>query len=168
MALQKRLKQKIDKKKKKGVIAKVDEPTALVAVVKPNKVRVCIDPRDLNKAIQWPKYQIPTLKEILPQLAEAKILSILDAKDGFHQVHLDTSSSYLTTFWIPFGHYCYLWMPFGISSAPKEFQCRTHLTVNGLPGVAVIADDVLVYGCGPDYRADHNVEDYCSRLETAT
>ena len=64
VALKKRLKQKIDEMEKKGIIAKVDEPTAwissLVTVVKPNKVRVCIDPRDLNKAIQRPKYQIPT------------------------------------------------------------------------------------------------------------
>ena len=160
VALKKRLKQKIDEMEKKGIIAKVDEPTAwissLVAVVKPNKVRVCIDPRDLNKAIQRPKYQIPTLEEILPQLAEAKIFSVLDAKDGFHQVQLDTSSSYLTTFWTPFGRYRYLRMPFGISSAPEEFQRRIHLIVEGLPGVAVIADDILVYGCGPDYRADHD------------
>ena len=138
----------------KGIIAKVDKPTAwissLVAVVKPNKVRVCIDPR---KATQRCKYQ---LLRILPQLAEAKIFSVLDAKDGFHQVKLDESSSHLTTFWTPFGRYRYLRMPFGISSAPEESQCRMHLIVEGLPGVAVIADYILVYGCGSDYVADHD------------
>ena len=145
---------------KKGIIAKVDKPTAwissLVTVVKPNKVRVCIDPRDLNKAIQRPKYQIPTLEEILPQLAEAKIFSVLDAKDGFHQVQLDAPSSYLTTFWMPFGRYRYLRMPFGISSAPEEFQHRMHLIIVKLPGVTVIADDILVNGCGSDYHANHD------------
>ena len=160
VALKKKLKQKIDEMEKKGVIAKVDKPTAwissLVAVVKPHKVRLCINPRDLNKAIQRPKYQIPTLEEILPQLTQAKIFSVLDAKDGFHQVKLDTASSYLTTFWTPFGRYRYLRMPFGISSAPEEFQRRMHMIVEGLPGVAVIADDILVYGCGPDYVADHD------------
>ena len=160
VALKKRLKQKIDKMEEKGIIAKVDKPTAwissLVAVVKPNKVRVCIDPRDLNKAIQRPKYQIPTLEEVLPQLAEAKIFSVLDAKDGFHQVKLEEGSSYLTTFWTPYGRYRYLRMPFGISSAPEEFQRRMHLIVEGLPGVAVIADDILVYGCGSEYIADHD------------
>ena len=160
MALKKRLKQKIDEMEEKGIIAKVDKPTAwissLVAVVKPNKVRVCIDPRDLNKAIQRPKYQIPTLEEVLPELAEAKIFSVLDAKDGFHQVKLEESSSYLTTFWTPYGRYRYLRMLFGISSAPEEFQRRMHLIVEGLPGVAVIADDILVYGCGSEYIADHD------------
>ena len=160
VALKERLKQKLQEMESKGIITKVNEPTAwissMVAVVKPGKVRVCIDPKDLNKAIQRPKYQIPTLEEILPQLADARVFSVLDAKDGFHQVKLDSPSSYLTTFWTPFGRYRYLRMPFGISSAPEEFQRRMHSIVEGLPGVAVIADDILVYGCGQDCVADHD------------
>ena len=39
-------------------------------------------------------------------------------------------------------------MPFGISSAPEEFQRRMHVICQDLPGVVVIADDILVYGCG--------------------
>ena len=50
-------------------------------------------------------------------------------------------------------------MPFGISSAPEEFQRRMHMICQDLPGVAVIADDILVYGCGTteeEYRQDHD------------
>ena len=75
---------------------------------------------------------MPTLEELLPTLSKAKIFTVLDAKDGFHQVQLDRESSYLTTFWTPFGHYRYLCMPFGISSAPEEFQRRMHTAVQGL------------------------------------
>jgi len=39
-------------------------------------------------------------------------------------------------------------MPFEISSAPEEFQRRQHEITEGLQGVYVIADDILVYGCG--------------------
>ena len=88
VALKEKLKQKLQELKSKGIIAKVEKSTpwisSLVAVLKPGKIRVCINPRDLIKAIKRPKYQIPTLEEILPQLAEAKIFSVLDAKDGFH------------------------------------------------------------------------------------
>ena len=56
----------------------------MVAILKPNKLRLCIDPRDLNKAIKRPKYQIPTLEEILPTLTKAKVFIVLDAKDSFH------------------------------------------------------------------------------------
>ena len=91
---------------------------------------------------------MPTLEEILPTLTKAKVFTVLDAKDGFHQVKLDDASSYLTTFWTSFGCYHYLRMPFGISSAPEEFQRRMHTALQGLSGVEVIADDILVFGCG--------------------
>ena len=73
--------------------------------------------------------------------------------------YVDDVSSYLTTFWMPFGRYRYLRMPFGISSAPEEFQQRMHSVLQGLPGVAVIADDILVYGAGTteeESQKDHD------------
>ena len=98
---------------------------------------------------------MPTIEEILPHLSNAKVFSILDAKDGFWQVKLDEESNYLTTFWTPFGR-----MPFGISTAPEEFQRRRqHKLFEGLPGVTVIADDILVYGSGDTVEnaaADHD------------
>ena len=152
LALKPRLKAKISELEQRGVIQKVEEPTqwisSMVTVVKPDKLRICIDPKDHNRAIKRPKYQIPILDEVLPNLANAKVFSVLDAKDGFHQVKLDKSSSYLTTFWTPFGRYRYLRMPFGISSAPEEYQRRMHNILQGLPGVEVIADDILVYSSG--------------------
>ena len=102
---------------------------------------------------------MPTLEEILPTLSKAKIFTVLDAKEGFYQVKLDDNSSHLTTFCTPFGRYRYLRMPFGISSAPEEFQRRMHTTLQGLSGVEVIADDILVYGCGDteeEYQRDHD------------
>ena len=159
VALKAKLKEKLHELESREIITRVDEPTAwissLVTVLKPGKIRVCIDPRDLNKAIQRPTYQIHTLDEILPQLADARVFSVLDAKDGFHQVKLDERSSYLTTFWTPFGRYRYKRMPFGISSAPEEFQRRMHVIVQDLPRVEVIADDILVYGCGRVRRGVH-------------
>ena len=99
---------------------------------------------------------MPTLEEILPTLTKAKLFTVLDAKDGFDQVKLDDASSYLTTFWTPFGHFCYFRMPFGISSVPEEFQRHIHTTLQGLSGVEVIADDILVFGCG-------DTEEECQR-----
>ena len=39
-------------------------------------------------------------------------------------------------------------MPFGISLAPEKFQRRQNKLLSNLEGVDVIADDVLVCGCG--------------------
>ena len=98
VAMKELLKQKLADLTKQGIITKVEEPTPwisnMLAIKKPGKLRLCIDPRDLNKAIKWPKYQMPTLEELLPTLSKAKIFTVLDAKDGFHQVQLDEESSY--------------------------------------------------------------------------
>ena len=137
-----------------GVIASVDQPTDWISnittVWKPDKkqVRICLDPRDLNKAIRRNHFNMPTIDDVLPNLKEAKLFSLLDAKDGFLQIKLSERSSFLTTFWGPQGRYRWLRLRFGVSSAPEEFQRRLQQALHGLTGVAVVADDILVYGVG--------------------
>ena len=112
----------------KGIIKKAEEPSewisSMVVVVKPNKIRICLDPKDLNKAVQRPKFQLPTLEELLPELSKARFYSSFDAKVGFYQVSLDEESSKLTTFWTPLGRYRYLRMPFGISLSREVFESK--------------------------------------------
>ena len=103
------LKAHIKTLEKMEVLKRVTEPTewisSQVIVRKGSKLRLCIDPKDLNKALKRSHYPIPTIEEILPELAKAKVFSVADAKNGFWQVKLDEASSYLTTFWTPFGRY---------------------------------------------------------------
>lgn len=120
----------------------------MVVVAKPSKIRICLDPKDLNQAVQRPKFQMSTLEELLPELSKARIFSSFDAKDGFYQVSPDEESSKLTTFWTPLGRYRYLRMPFGISLAPEVFECKLQECLADLPGVKVIRDDILVVGYG--------------------
>ena len=76
---------------------------------------------------------------------------------AFHHVGLDESSSLKTTFWTPFGRYKYLRLPFGINLAPEEFECKLHEKFDGLPGVEVTKDDILVMGYGDnDEEASRN------------
>ena len=56
-------------------------------------MRICLDPMDLNKAIKRNHFRMPTLDDVLPQLKQAKVFSLLDAKDGFLQVKLSQESS---------------------------------------------------------------------------
>ena len=85
--------------------------------------------------------------------------SRLDAKDGFLQIRLSEQSSNLTTFWGPDGRYRWIRMPFGLSSAPEEFQRRLQGALHGIQGVVVVADDILVFGKGEteeEARGDHD------------
>ena len=71
----------------------------IALVVKKNgNLRICIDPTPLNKALKREHFQLPTLDDLLPELADSKVLSTLDLRGGFWQVKLDEASSRLTTF----------------------------------------------------------------------
>jgi len=154
-------------------VEKVTTPTDwisnIVVVTTPNKIQICFDPKDLNKAVICPKYQMPTLDELLSKLSKAKVFSTLDAKDGFYQVGLDESSSLMTTFWTPFGCYKYLRLPFGINLAPEEFEYKLHEKLDGLPGVEVIRDDILVmdFGENEDEANQNHDENLLCLLEQA-
>jgi len=55
----------------------------MVTVENPDKtLRICIDPRELNKFIIKERYQIPSLEELKPKLANKKYYTLLDLKDG--------------------------------------------------------------------------------------
>jgi len=150
-----------------NIISKVEQPTPwisnIVCVKKPGKLRICIDPQNLNKAICRNHYPIPTIEEVAPRLSKARIFSVVDAKDGFLQVVLDEPSSYLTTFWTPFGRYRWLRMPFGISSAPEEFQRRLEQCLEGLHNVEVIADDIIIFGTGDNEQEAETSHDCALR-----
>ena len=153
VSLKAELKSKLESMVNDGVLAKVDKPTAwinsMVVVRKPNKLRICLDPsQTLNKAIIRNRYPTPTIEDVAPRLTKARVFSVADAKDGFTQVELDEPSSLLTTFWTPFGRYRWLRMPFGISSAPEEFQRRLDECLEGLQNIEVIHDDIVCYGSG--------------------
>ena len=131
------------------IIQKVDRLTkwvnSLVIVEKRNgSLRLCLDPRDLNRAIRREHYRIPTAEDIASRLNGKKLFSIVDEKDGFWQVNLDEESSYLCTFNTPFGRYRFKRMPFGISSAPEVFQKKNKALFGDIDGVEIIFDYIIV------------------------
>ena len=150
LPLEEELKQKIGELEQMEVLAKVTEPTPwisnMVAIKTPKKLRVCLDPQELNKAVVRNHYRMPTIDEVAPKLNNAKVFTVVDAKDGFLQVTLDDPSSYLTTFWTPYGRYRWLRMPFGLKSAPEEFQRRIDKCIEGLHNVHAVYDDIIIYG----------------------
>ena len=137
----------------------------VVEKVKPDgsvKLRLCLDPsQTLNKAVVIPKHTVPTLEEILLRLSakKHKCFSIFDALDGFTQVPLDDKSSFYTTMQTSWGQYRWLRLLYGVSSAPEEFQRRIQEALDGLNGIANIADDILCFGLGDTWdeaEAEHD------------
>lgn len=88
VTLKGKLKEELDRLQSLGIIQKVTEPTpwvlSLVTVQKPNRqIRVCIDPKDLNRVLRRSHYPTPTIDEVLPELSRAKAFLTVDAKNGF-------------------------------------------------------------------------------------
>ena len=108
--LKDKLQAELEEMENQGIIARVTQPTdwvnSLVIREKENgRLRLCLDPKDLNKAIKREHHSIPTLEEITPKLMGAKLFSKLDARNGYWNVKLDEESSFLTTFSTPFGRF---------------------------------------------------------------
>ncbi|WP_419585361.1 reverse transcriptase domain-containing protein, partial [Thiolapillus sp.] len=150
IALKDSIKQELDKMEKSGVIRRVTEPTDWVSSLayshkKGGDLRVCLDPRHLNKALKRPHHKTPTVEELTHKFSGAKVFSKLDAKSGYWSVQLDTESQLLTTFQSPFGRYCFQRLPFGLSVSQDIFQLKMDQILEQVDGTVGIADDVAVY-----------------------
>ena len=72
-----------------GIIAPVTQPTkwvsALLVVTKADgkSVRLCLDPKPLNKALIRTPRCSTVIDDILPKLNKVKVLSSVDCKEGF-------------------------------------------------------------------------------------
>ena len=87
-----------------------------------------------------------TIEEVVADMPQAKVFSVLDATSGYWQVKLDEASSKLCTFNTPIGRYRFTRLPFGILSAPEVFQNHTSKLFPDMEGVKVIIDDLLIWG----------------------
>ena len=123
-ALRTSLKEYLDKLETEGVIERVDRPTewvhSVVIARKANgKLRLCLDPKPLNKALKRCHFPTPIFEDILPELGKATIFTKVDCKDGYWQIKLTEENSLLTTFATPFARYKWNRTPFGISPASE-------------------------------------------------
>lgn len=96
-------------------------------------------------ALLRPHHPLKTVEEIIAEMPDAKLFSILDAKCGFWQIPLSEDSSKLTTFMSPLGRYAFLRMPYGITTGSEIFQQCMEQLFEWQP-CAIVIDDILVWG----------------------
>ena len=136
---------------KEGIITEVHEHmewiNSIVPVMKEDgSLRLCLDPKDLNKAIKRNQWYARTLDDIFPELAQSTYFTIKDATSGFWHVLLDFRSSLLTTFNTLWGKYRWLRMPFGLKVSGNVFQERQDRVLRLVPGVLGMADGIVIHG----------------------
>ena len=151
-----------------GIIEPVEGHTdwinSIVPVAKPDgSIRLCLDPKDLNKSIKRKQYYTKTIDKVSAELHWSKYFTVVDAKSGYWMVELDSESSLLTTFNTPWGKYKWLRLPFGLKVSADVFQERLNSVLQGVKGITGCVDDVLAKGAD---SKDHDVN-VLRLLETA-
>ena len=155
IAMQPLVCEKLDEFLEQGIIVPVEEPmdwvTSLAYSWKANgKLRVCLDPRDVNKAIKRDHYKIPTIEEITHQLAGNKKFTKVDGTSSYLCIVLNYASSLLTTFNTPWGRYRFVHLPWSLICAQDIFQRMMDQILECCEEAIGIADDVVIHGKGDE------------------
>ena len=145
------IEKEIDYMLEEGIVVEQIEPTPWVSSATfPKKAngdtRVCLDPKDLNKAIIRENHKPMTVEEIAHQLAGAVVYTKADALKAFLQVHLTYEASLLTTFNYHHGRLRFLRMPFRAKMSQDVFQLRMDAILEQCPSVIGIHDDIVIFG----------------------
>ena len=155
-------KEEIESLVKQGILEEVKEHTdwvnSYVTVGKdignqhaPNhtvkkKLRICLDPRDLNEALEREPYHTRSVDEITAKLQGMTVFTIVDFKKGYWMVVLYPDSRRLTCMALPFGRFQWTHLPIGTVVAQDIFQSKLDAIFIGMEGVTGIADDMIIAG----------------------
>jgi site-specific DNA-adenine methylase len=67
-------------------------------------------------------------------------------KNGFGQIQIDEKDRYKTAFTVPFGHYEWNVMPFGLKNALSEFQNIMNDIFTPFTDFSIVyIDDILIF-----------------------
>ena len=110
------------------------------------KLRICLDPRDLNEALEREPYHTRSVDEITAKLQGMTVFTIVDFKKGYWMAVLHPDSRRLTCMALPFGRFQWTCLPMGTVVAQDIFQSKLDVIFIGMEGVTGIADDMIIAG----------------------
>nr|CBG76268.1 OO_Ba0005L10-OO_Ba0081K17.19 [Oryza officinalis] len=121
----------------------------IVPVMKKNdKLRVCIDFRDLNKATPKDEYPMPQADLLVDAASGHKIISFMDGNAGYNQIFMAEEDVHKTAFRCPgaIGLYEWVVITFGLKNAGATYQRAMNYIFHDLIGslIEVYIDDVVV------------------------
>ena len=110
------------------------------------KLRICLDPRDLNEALEREPYYMHSSEEFIGKFHGMTKFTIADFNKGYWMVELDPESRKYTTMALDIGTFQWTRLPMGSIVAQDLFQNKLDGIFLSIPGVTGIADDMIIYG----------------------
>ena len=107
-------------------------------------LRVTMDAKNVNKAIQSSNHPIPKQEDIKAKLAHKKIFSKLDFKSAFWQIELAPESRHLTVFQILDKLFRYKVLTMGLKPAQGELNAALAPLFAHIEDVHLIHDDLVI------------------------
>ena len=144
------VKEEIQKQLSVGFLSVVEYLKWLANVVhvpkKDNKVRVCVDFRDLNKASPKDDFHLPHIDMLVDSTTSHSMFSFMDGFSGYNKIMMSPEDMEKTSFITKWGTYCYRVMSFGLKNARVTYQRAATTIFHNMMhrDVEVYVDDMIV------------------------
>ena len=136
----------LDHLEAEGVIEKITHSDwAAPIVTKDGTIRIC-GKVTVNPVLEGDKYPLPRIEDLFAKLTGGKTFTTLDMTHAYHQLILDSESQKYVVVNTHRGLYQYKRLPFGIASAPSQFQRIMDQILQGMKHVACFIDDIIITG----------------------
>ena len=110
------------------------------------KLRIFLDPRDLNEALERETYYAWSIEEILGKFHGMTRFMITDFNKGYWMVELHPESRKLMTMALDIGRIQWTPLPMGFIIAQDLFQSKLDRIFLDIPGVKGMVNDIIIYG----------------------
>lgn len=165
------MRQQINKLLEQKVIEPSTSPYSSPAFLIPkstDKHRLVIDYRQLNKKIEFESVPLPDIHGAFHYFSEAKVFTVMDLNQAFHQIPLAEESKKLTAFAVPFNLYQFTRVPFGLSQGSSVCSRLLEKIFHDLKFKYVYhyLDDIVIYSKSMREHVNH-LREVLSRLRQA-
>ena len=139
---------------KKGLMIPISSPWAAptLLVKKPDgNYRLVCDYRRLNAVTAPEHYPLPFIGDLIDNLSESKIFSVMDLAAGFHQIPCSDEAKEKLAISTEYGQFSWTVMPMGLRNAPSVFQRLMDNIFRHMPSSSLVIylDDILLHSKEP-------------------
>ena len=147
-----RIEEELERLTEEGIVEPIqflEWAAPVVPVLKSDResIRLCGDFKmTVNQIAKPDQYPIPRLEDLFATLAGGKTFTKLDMSQAYQQNELDEESKPCVGINMHKGLFRYNRLHFEVSAAPAIFQRVMESLLQGIDGVVVYLDDILVMG----------------------